>query len=213
MAVKLLDEKHGSGAVNLNSYTGKRAIAERTTEDLPSILSAAVVETLVGETSIGKSSIGETTIIETMPGATLPATAFVEPAPWGGPETILLVEDEGFVRKVTAEVLELAGYRLVIARSAAEAFEAHRRLSTPIDLLLADVVMPGMSGCDLAAEFQSLRPRIRVLLMSGYTVQLAWCHLSPYAKTYLAKPFSEGVLLRKVREVLDANPCDWGALA
>jgi CheY-like chemotaxis protein len=185
MAAKLLDQKHGSGAANLNPYSGtKCAITERTTE------------------------IGEASIIATIPGA-----AFVEPVPWGGPETILLVEDESFVRKVTAEVLESAGYKLVIARSAAEALEAHRRLSTPIDLLLADVVMPGMSGCDLAAEFQSLRPRIRVLLMSGYTVQLAWCHLSPYAKTYLAKPFSERVLLRKVREVLDASPCDWGALA
>jgi CheY-like chemotaxis protein len=170
---------------NLNSHTGtKRAIAEGATE------------------------VGEASIIATLPGA-----AFVEPPPWGGPETIMLVEDEGFVRKVTAEVLESAGYKLVIARSAAEAFEAHGRLSTPIDLLLADVVMPGMSGCDLAAEFQNLRPRIRVLLMSGYTIQLAWCHLLPYAKTYLAKPFSVGVLLRKVREVLDANPCDWGAPA
>jgi CheY-like chemotaxis protein len=204
MAAKLLDEEHGSGAANLNSYTGtKYAIAERTTECMPGILSAAVGETLLGETTVSGTSI-----IETMPGA-----AFVESAPWGGPETILLVEDEGFVRKVTADVLESAGYKLVIARSAAEALEAHRRFSTPIHLLLADVVMPGMSGCELAAEFQSLRPRIRVLLMSGYTVQLAWCHLSPYAKTYLAKPFSVHVLLRKVREVLDANPCDWGALA
>jgi CheY-like chemotaxis protein len=219
MAAKLLDEKHGSGAANLNSHTGtKCAIAERTTEGLPSILSAAVGETLVGETTVGETTIIETTIIETtiietLPTAAMPGAAFVEPAPWGGPETILLVEDEGFVRKVTADVLESAGYKLVIARSAAEALEAHRRLSTPIHLLLADVVMPGMSGCELAAEFQSLRPRIRVLLMSGYTVQLALCHLSPYAKTYLAKPFSVHVLLRKVREVLDATPRDWGELA
>jgi two-component system, cell cycle sensor histidine kinase and response regulator CckA len=163
---------------------------------------------MIGETLIGETSIRETWIGEAMPGA-----AFVEPAPWGGPETILLVEDEGFVRKVTAEVLESAGYRLLVARSGAEALDAYRRLSAPIDLLLADVVMPGMSGRDLAAEFESLRPRIRVLLMSGYAGQLARCHLSPYSKTYLAKPFSVHVLLRKVREVLDANPCDWGALA
>jgi CheY-like chemotaxis protein len=214
MAAKLLNQKHGSGAAKLNSYNGTNcAIAERTTEGLSNILSAAAVGgTFVGET-INETMSNETMSIETMSNETMPGAAFVEPAPWGGPETILLVEDEGFVRKVTAEVLESAGYKLVIARSADEALEAHRRLSTPIDLLLADVVMPGMSGCDLAAEFQSLRPRIRVLLMSGYTVQLAWCHLSPYAKTYLAKPFSERVLLRKVREVLDANPCDWGALA
>ena len=144
---------------------------------------------------------------------TAPSASFAESEPRGGPETILLVEDEGFVRKVTAEILELAGYKLVIAGNASEALETYRQLSAPVDLLLADVVMPGMSGRDLAAEFESLCPHARVLLMSGYAGQLASYHLSPYGKTYLAKPFSERMLLKKVREVLDANPFDQGALA
>jgi CheY-like chemotaxis protein len=154
------------------------------------------------------AAVGEALIAETMP-----AAVFVEAAPWGGPETILLVEDESFVRNVTAEVLESAGYRLVIARSGAEALDAYREFSEPVDLLLADVVMPGMNGRDLAAEFESLCPRARVLLISGDTTQLAACQVSPYGKMYLAKPFSVRILLKKVREVLDANPFDLGALA
>lgn len=151
---------------------------------------------------------GETSIGETIPE---PITnTLVEPGCWGGPETILLVEDEGFVRKVAAEVLESAGYKLVIARSSAEALGAYRQLSNPVDLLLADIVMPGMSGRELAAEFEGLCPRMRVLLMSGYAGQLAWCQVSPYDKPYLAKPFSVQTLLKRVREILDTNPADWG---
>jgi CheY-like chemotaxis protein len=81
----------------------------------------------------------------------------------GEPETILLVEDEAFVRKATAEVLESAGYGLLVAGSAAEALEICRQGCRPVDLLLADVVMPGMSGRELALEFKISCPRARVL--------------------------------------------------
>jgi DNA-binding NtrC family response regulator len=132
---------------------------------------------------------------------------------WCGPETILLVEDETFVRKATAEALESAGYRLVIASSAAEALEAYRQSFRLVDLLLTDVVMPGMSGHHLAARFESLCPRARVLLMSGHQEQLAEFDPFRYGKKCLAKPFSIRTLLRKVREVLDASPLDSGARA
>jgi two-component system, cell cycle sensor histidine kinase and response regulator CckA len=131
--------------------------------------------------------------------------AFAEAAPSPGLETILLVEDEAFVRKVTAEVLETAGYSVVIAGNAPEALEAYDRRSQSVDLLLADVVMPGMSGRELAAEFKTRCPLGRVLLMSGYADQLAFCQLSPNCKAYLGKPFSIGTLLKRVREVLDTN--------
>jgi two-component system, cell cycle sensor histidine kinase and response regulator CckA len=134
-------------------------------------------------------------------------------APWGGPESILLVEDEAFVRKVTAEILESAGYTLVVSRNAAEALKACGECSKPVDLLLADIVMPGMSGQELASDFQSLYPRARVLLMSGCAEQLTWCEFSPYGKTYLAKPFAMRTLLQRVREVLDTVPLGWGAPA
>lgn len=157
-------------------------------------------------------AIDETTIMQTTIVETIPAAMFVEAEPQGGIETILLVEDEGFVRKVTAEVLESVGYKLMIARGGVEALDACRK-SQPIHLLLADVVLPGMSGRELANEFEVLRPHARVLLMSGYTGQMAWSAQSPYRNAYLAKPFSMTVLLRKVREALDANPFAPGTLA
>ena len=132
--------------------------------------------------------------------------AFAAAAQRSWPETILLVEDEAFVRNATAEVLESAGYRLVIAASAAEALDAYRKCVGRVDLLLADVVMPGMSGSELAAEFERLCPRARVLLMSGRDEQVAGPARSCDGKNYLAKPFSVGALLARVREALDANP-------
>jgi two-component system, cell cycle sensor histidine kinase and response regulator CckA len=179
----------------LISCRGEGAIQKSEPEGLPGVESVIAAETMVGESMID----------ETMAGA-----AFAEADQGGGPETILLVEDEAFVRKVTAEVLESAGYKLLIAGTAAEAFMAYRRGSEAIDLLLADVAMPGMSGPELATEFESLCPRARVLLMSGHAEQFAWCELSRYGRKYLAKPFCIRTLLRRVREVLDTNPFDLG---
>lgn len=121
----------------------------------------------------------------------------------GQAETILLVEDEAFLRNITAEVLESAGYKLIVAGNASEAFELYR-CDGPVDLLLADIVMPGLSGRELAAKFEIMSPQIRVLLMTGYPEQLASRERSSLPENYLAKPFTSRVLLRKVREVLDA---------
>lgn len=132
---------------------------------------------------------------------------------WRELETILLVEDEVFVRKAAAEVLESAGYRLLIAGNSAEALEVCRESAETVDLLLADVVMPGMSGHELAAKFERLYPRPRVLLMSGYAERLPRRGSSVSGNEYLAKPFSTQTLLRKVREMLDVNLFDLGASA
>ena len=140
-------------------------------------------------------------------------SASTEAGKWCGPETILLVEDEAFVRKATAEALESAGYRLLIAKNAAEALEACRNCVRPVDLLLTDVVMPGMSGLDLAAEFETLCPCARVLLISGHAEQFACRELSRSGNQCLAKPFSVRALLKRVREVLDTNPLDQGLQA
>jgi CheY-like chemotaxis protein len=211
MAAKLQDEEHGSGAAQLNSCgEDKGAIEESANGPLPGIVSGAV-ETMFVEAMFVDTMFVDTELGNTMLGESMPGTAFVEPACWGGPETILLVEDEGFVRGVTAEVLESAGYQLLIARSGAEALDSYRQFSKPVDLLLADIVMPGMSGHDLAAEFESLCPYARVLLMSGDAGQLA--EVFPSGKTCLAKPFSARILLKQVREILDTNPADLGARA
>jgi CheY-like chemotaxis protein len=138
---------------------------------------------------------------------------FSEEGQTGGAETILLVEDEDFVRKVTGEVLESAGYRLVSARCAADALEAQRTCPEPVDLLLADLVLPGKSGHQLAYEFAGLCPRVRILLMSGYAEQLALGGLSAHGREYLSKPFSSRTLLRRVREALDKYPVNLRAPA
>lgn len=138
------------------------------------------------------------------------SAVFCEAGTLGGSETILLVEDEIFVRNVTAEVLNSAGYRVLTAEAAAEALKADRKHGKPIQLLLADVVMPGMSGRELAVEFEDLHPHVRVLLMSGYAEQLARSELSLFNQNCLAKPFTARTLLKRVREALDAVPLGRG---
>jgi CheY-like chemotaxis protein len=150
---------------------------------------------------IGETMIGESMIVETISGDTMAAVACAATCQ-RGPETILLVEDEAFVRKVTAEVLESAGYRLVVAAGAGEALAYRGRLAPP-DLLLVDVIMPGMSGRELAVELTSFYPSARVLLMSGYAEQLTDHELHSCGAEYLAKPFSIRTLLGRVRAVLD----------
>jgi PleD family two-component response regulator len=125
---------------------------------------------MTGKTMTGETMSNETMIVEVISGDTMAAVACAESCQHG-PETILLVEDEAFVRKVTAEVLESAGYRLVVAAGAGEALAYRGRLAPP-DLLLADVVMPGMSGRELAVELSRFYPSTRILLMSGFAEQL-----------------------------------------
>lgn len=158
---------------------------------------------MIVESMTDEPATSETTLDETVTGALLAAVA-----PLGAPQTILLVEDEAFVRKVAADVLESAGYKVLIAATATEAFEVYRRRSDAVDLLLCDVVLPGMSGPVLAVEFQRLCPRARILLMSGYAEQLARCDRSGDGRKYLAKPFSVGTLLRRVHEALGEDAHD-----
>lgn len=151
--------------------------------------------------------------IEYTPGASdLDSLAFGETGAWWGAETILLVEDETIVRTAAAEALKSAGYNIVAASSAAEALSNCIPLCQRIDLLLTDMVMPGMSGLEMADKFKTLFPRGRILLMSGHTEQILAHTKAALGEPEdgipcLAKPFSISVLARKVRETLDANPC------
>ena len=86
-----------------------------------------------------------------------------------GSETILLVEDEPDLRRLARIVLETNGYRVLEAAAGEEAIQQCRHCPGPIDLLLTDVVMPGLSGRQLAEQIRSLRPGLRTLFMSGYT--------------------------------------------
>jgi len=116
-------------------------------------------------------------------------------------ETILLVEDEAFVREVTGEVLRSAGYRVVSARNAAEAAHAYDERGGEVELLLSDVVLPGETGRALAGRLRGANPRLKVLLVTGYAQHIGGREVGE--EECLAKPFSTDALLRRVREIID----------
>jgi hypothetical protein len=122
----------------------------------------------------------------------------------GGSETILLVEDAKSVRTVTRRLLEAYGYTVLEASGGADALRVARDHRGPIDLLLTDIVMPGVSGTEVARQLAELRPGVRVLYMSGYTDNAIVHHgvLDP-GIAFLQKPFTREGLAHKVREVLE----------
>jgi hypothetical protein len=121
-----------------------------------------------------------------------------------GHETILVVEDEPAVRALTQRVLQLAGYRVLTAADGAEALQRLEQLTEPLDLLLTDVVMPGMNGRELATRVTGLRPEIKVLYVTGYTADgLLRRGVLDATSRVVTKPFTARELRRKVRERLD----------
>jgi two-component system cell cycle sensor histidine kinase/response regulator CckA len=126
------------------------------------------------------------------------------PGPARGSETILLVEDEAVVRELAAQILRGYGYRVLEAMTGPEALQIAREHGSSIHLLLADVVMPQMSGRELGDQLQLYYPGMRCLYMSGYGGSVAAHHgISEEGAAFLPKPFSAEVLTRKVRAVLD----------
>jgi signal transduction histidine kinase len=133
-----------------------------------------------------------------------PAKAPVAPAPPRGSETVLLLEDEEAVRQLVQQSLTRQGYRVLAAADGEEALRLSAEHAGPIHLLLTDVVMPRLSGGEVARRVLQARPGIRVLYISGYTDHALQPHtLFPADAATLAKPFTLGVLALKVREVLD----------
>jgi CheY-like chemotaxis protein len=116
-------------------------------------------------------------------------------------ETILLVEDEAFVRDVTCEVLRSAGYHVLAARNAADAVRMYEARRGEVELLLSDVVLPGETGPAMARWLRREHPELKVLFVTGYAEQMGL--LEGKQEEFLAKPFSTEALLRKVRQVLD----------
>ena len=123
-----------------------------------------------------------------------------------GSETVLLVEDEEMVRRLARSVLEDRGYEVIEAATPKEALAAAAHAGNRIDLLLTDVVMPRMSGRELADRVADLRPGVPVLYMSGYTDESIVHHgVLDAGVALLEKPFTPDALLGKVRETLDAG--------
>lgn len=121
-----------------------------------------------------------------------------------GRETILIVEDEPAVRGLVQETLRASGYEILVARHGIEALLAGARHLGPIHLLLADVVMPQMSGPEVAEKLAALRPGIKVLYMSGYPDHPVFSKgAGTGGAAFLQKPFTMIALTKKVREVLD----------
>ncbi|MGH9499875.1 MAG: PAS domain S-box protein [Terriglobales bacterium] len=124
----------------------------------------------------------------------------------GGSETVLLVEDEESVRQLVRETLEIKGYKVLEAANGEAALQIVMDHTEPIDMLITDVVMPGMSGRELSARLCATHPQTKVLYLSGYTED-AIVHegVLEAGTAFLQKPFTLQMLSRKVREVLGSE--------
>jgi PAS domain S-box-containing protein len=121
----------------------------------------------------------------------------------GGPETILLVDDNESIRSAVGELMKMKGYNVLLAGSGKEALEISRNHAGTIDLLVTDVVMPEMSGRELAQQVSAERAGIKVLYMSGYTDDAVLRHgILSSDSAFLQKPAPMATLLRKIRELL-----------
>ncbi|MBI5577491.1 MAG: PAS domain S-box protein [Deltaproteobacteria bacterium] len=130
-----------------------------------------------------------------------------EPGSLGGRETILVVEDEEMVRELVCEILLRSGYTVLEAGNGEEALEISMRYGKPIHLMVTDMVMPKMSGQELAERLSPLRREMKVLFMSGYTDKVSLHHrVANREVAFLQKPFGPGTLTTKVREVLESGP-------
>jgi len=122
-----------------------------------------------------------------------------------GSETILLVEDEAFLRQKICEVLESAGYRVLVAEDGEEGFQLATRHERQIHLLLTDVVMPNLSGLGLTNRLRTSCPGTKTLYMSGYPDMCEGSETLRSQPNFIQKPFTQEELLCRARDVLDSN--------
>jgi PAS domain S-box-containing protein len=122
-----------------------------------------------------------------------------------GSETILVVEDDPTVRSLTSDILRDHGYEVLVAKHSLHALEVGASHAGKIDLLLTDIVMPGMNGRDLAKTFQHARPETRVMFMTGYAQDDPVRSAQLESNQLLEKPFAPGGLLQRVRALLDQS--------
>jgi CheY-like chemotaxis protein len=142
------------------------------------------------------------------PAIEAPAEAVTTPAesaPPRGRETILLVEDQAEVRQLAARMLRSLGYGVLVATSGAEALQIVQQQRDQITLVLTDVVMPEMSGVELARQLQSDAPQLKTLFMSGYADRaLAQYGATEAGMPLITKPFGVADLARKLRQIIES---------
>jgi two-component system cell cycle sensor histidine kinase/response regulator CckA len=159
-----------------------------------------------------ESAVGEGTTMRVFlprvarPATTAPAAAMAPPP--SGHETVLLVEDEAFVRELVREFLQTSGYQVIEASCAEDALRMVSDRATPsIDLLVTDVVLPGLNGVRLAERLKAQVPGLEALYISGYPGDAMFRgDVFDPGPAFLAKPFTRHVLTQKVREILNARP-------
>jgi len=133
------------------------------------------------------------------------ATKRAPQQPPAAARTILVLDDEVDVRKVVAAMLAANGYKVLTADSGEKAIKAFRKSKQPVDLLLLDVVSPGLSGPMVADRLAELQPGLRVMFMSGYgSTSVVQRYVVEKGYALLKKPFTMDQLAKKVREVLDS---------
>jgi len=126
--------------------------------------------------------------------------------PHSGPRTILLVEDEPFVREATRTILESAGFEVLPAEDGVAALKLYEETLGPVDLLMTDMILPGRTGEDLGRELRLYSPSLKVLVTSGYG-NVDESIEKPRANTFfLSKPYSRRDLVAKIDEILSAGP-------
>jgi len=172
-----------------------------------------IVQQSGGHVWIDSAPDAGTTVRVYLPRVTAAAETTADTAPAAAPlagsghETILMVEDDELVRQISVLTLERQGYHVLFARDGAEALARAQEYGEPIHLLISDVIMPRMSGQDLAAALRTAFPQLRVLYISGYADPgLARRGVVDPEAFFLQKPFIATALAAKVREVLGPRP-------
>jgi len=123
-----------------------------------------------------------------------------------GSETILLVDDEDIIIDVARDMLEILGYRVIVAQNGQDAIDIYARQKEGIDMVIQDMVMPGLNGADVFRALKMINPAVKVILASGYIMnkQIA-AVLEQGCRAFMPKPFRLEDLSLKVREVLDSQ--------
>jgi CheY-like chemotaxis protein len=155
------------------------------------------------ESSIGKGTAFRILLPETEQRPSIPAPT-QKSGEYQGTETVLLVDDEPLVREATRRTLRSLGYQVIGARNAEEAIRVISEKGEGIQLVITDVMMPGMNGLELARELGKIRPSLKVLFISGYTAGvLAERGFLRENVDFLQKPVPRDALAQRLRELLD----------